>query len=123
MPRRRVERRSGRATDATGAAAPPRPTTGLVALTWFWVVLALALAVALAVLALRQACGLQLIFFLGAAGIDRGRRACSARWPPGRTGEAFAHLLSLLVLAWAGVVAAREILPRVGYAKESRTWM
>jgi len=34
-----------------------------------------------------------------------------------------AHVLSLIVLGWAGVAAAHEILPRTGYAKESRTWL
>jgi hypothetical protein len=34
----------------------------------------------------------------------------------------FAHFLSLLVLLWGITLAAREILPRSGYARELRTW-
>jgi len=36
--------------------------------------------------------------------------------------RALAHVMSLLVLLWAGAVALREVLPRVGYAKTSLTW-
>jgi hypothetical protein len=32
-------------------------------------------------------------------------------------------VLSLLVILWVGFVALREVLPRVGYARMSRTWM
>jgi hypothetical protein len=33
-----------------------------------------------------------------------------------------AHTLSLLVLLWGLVLAAREVLPRTGYARHVRTW-
>ncbi|HET9465215.1 MAG TPA: hypothetical protein VFO71_06785, partial [Gemmatimonadales bacterium] len=33
-----------------------------------------------------------------------------------------AHLLSLLAIVWAGVMAAREILPRTGYARQELRW-
>jgi hypothetical protein len=92
-----------------------------VALTWFWVALAAALAGALVVWPYQKACGLQLFFFLGAAGVTLivGCLGAINSWAHRR---GFAHILSLLVILWAGIVAAREMLPRVGYAKAEQTW-
>jgi hypothetical protein len=118
---------------AGGAApvpAPPRASVPAgvapvrrrsVALTWFWVGLALALGVALAIWPYQRACGLQLFFFLGAAAITGlvGLLGALASWSHRR---GFAHIVSLLVVLWSAVVALRETLPRVGYAKASRTW-
>jgi hypothetical protein len=92
-----------------------------VALTWFWVGLALALGAALAIWPYQRACGLQLFFYLGAAGVTGlvGLLGALASWSHRR---GFAHIVSLAVIVWSGVVALRETLPRVGYAKTSRTW-
>jgi hypothetical protein len=92
-----------------------------VAVTWFWVALAVALGVALLIWPYQYACGLQLFFFLGAAGVTliAGVLGALNSWAHRR---GFAHLLSLLVMLWAGIVAVRETLPRVGYAKTARTW-
>jgi hypothetical protein len=105
-----------------GLILPPAPRRRSVALTWFWVSLALALALALALWPYQRSCGLQLIFFLGAAGVTAliGLLGALASWSNRR---GFAHLLALLVIAWAAVVALREVLPRVGYAKASQPWM
>lgn len=104
----------------TTTAAPPRRRS--VALTWFWVVLGLALAIALPIWPYDKACGIRLIFFLGAIGITGivGVLAALASWAHRR---GFAHVLSLIVLAWSGVLAAREVLPRIGYAKQGSAWM
>jgi hypothetical protein len=69
----------------------------------------------------QRTCGLQTIFFLGATGITAivGGLAAVSSWANRR---GLAHLLSLLVIAWAAAVAASEVLPRVGYAREARTW-
>jgi hypothetical protein len=100
-------------------AAPVRRRS--VALTWFWVALAVALAAALVLWPYQKVCGLQLFFFIGAAGVTLivGCLGALNSWAHRR---GFAHLLSLLVILWAGIVAARETLPRVGYAKAERTW-
>jgi hypothetical protein len=107
-------------------AAPPAVTQApargrSVALTWFWVVLGLALAVALPIWPYEKACGLRLIFFLGAVGITAivGVLAALASWAHRR---GLAHVLSLLIVVWASVLATREALPRIGYAKQSSTW-
>jgi len=62
---------SGSRAQVPGVAAPVRRRS--VALTWFWVLLALALAAALALWPYQRSCGLQLIFFLGAAGVRNAR--------------------------------------------------
>ena len=105
-----------------GLILPPAPRRRSVALTWFWVFLALALGMALALWPYQRSCGLQLIFFLGAAGVTAliGVLGALASWSNRR---GFAHLLALLVIGWAAVVALREVLPRVGYAKTSLSWM
>jgi hypothetical protein len=105
-----------------GPAAMPAPRRRSVALAWFWVVLAVALAAALPLWPYEKSCGLQLFFFLGAAGVTMlvGLLGAVSSWAHRR---GFAHLLALSVLGWAGIMTLREVLPRVGYAKQSRTWM
>ena len=102
---------------------PPGPVRRRsVALAWFWALLAVALGLALLLWPYQRACGLQLIFFLGAAGITAliAVLGALASWAHHR---ALAHVISLLVLVWAGFVAMREVLPRVGYARTSLVWM
>ena len=106
---------------AGSPSAPARARRGSVAITWMWVLLALALAAALPLWPYQRTCGLQTVFFLGAAGITAivGGLAAASSWANRR---GFGHLLSLLVIAWALIVAASEVLPRVGYAREVRSW-
>jgi hypothetical protein len=113
-----------------GTVSPPtRPvprgaatTRGHIVLTWFWVFLAVALAASLLLWPYDKTCGLQLTFFLGASGTTAifALLGAFSSWLHRR---ALAHVLSLLVLISAGVAAAGEVLPRIGYAKESRTWL
>lgn len=105
-------------------STPPAATPTLrrfVALTWFWTGLAIVLALALGLWPYDKNCGLRLIFFLGAGGIAllAGFLGALASWSHRR---GLAHLISLLMIVWAGVMVVREILPRVGYAKVSRDW-
>lgn len=104
------------------APAPAAARGRSVALTWFWVVLGLALAIALPIWPYEKSCGLRLMFFLGAIAITTvaGVVAALASWAHRR---GLAHVLSLLIVGWAGVLAAREVLPRIGYAKQSSTWV
>jgi apolipoprotein N-acyltransferase len=107
---------------ATPVTIPTPGRRRSVALTWFWVVLGLAVAVALLLWPYEKACGFHLIFFLVAIGITAvvGVLAALASWSHRR---AFAHVLSLLIVGWAAALAAREVLPRIGYAKQSSTWV
>ena len=92
-----------------------------VALAWFWTTLAVLLAIALPLWPNDKSCGLSLVFYLGAAGIAllMGVLGALASWSYRR---GLAHLLSLLAIAWAGVMAAREVLPRTGYARQELRW-
>ncbi|HET9725788.1 MAG TPA: hypothetical protein VFP28_02660 [Gemmatimonadales bacterium] len=112
---------ASRGSSPAGPAGPVPVRRRSVALTWFWVALAVALALALVLWPYQKACGLQLVFYLGAAGVTLivGLLGAVNSWTHRR---GFAHILSLAVMLWAGIVAARESLPRVGYAKSARTW-
>jgi len=104
----------------TGSPSPTAPRR-FVALTWFWTGLALLLAVALLLWPYDRNCGIRLVFFLGAGGLALLAAVIGAlnSWAHHR---GLAHLLSLFVIVWAGVMVAREILPRTGYTKEARDW-
>lgn len=92
-----------------------------IALTWFWTGLAIALALGLAIWPYDKFCGIRLIFYLFAAGLAllMGVLGSLASWSHRR---GLAHVLSLMVIAWAAVVVARELLPRIGYAKQELSW-
>jgi hypothetical protein len=107
-----------------GAPAPPAPAAPKrsVAMTWFWVVLAVLLAVGLPLWPYGTECGLQLFFYLGAVTLAllAGGAGAVSSWA---TRRGLAHVLSLLVVLWAGVMGAREILPRTNYAAQSKAWL
>ena len=109
------------ATGAPAAARGPSPSRRGAAVAWFWTLLAVALAAVLPLWPYNKACGLGLALFLGATGVAglAGLFGAVASWSNRRS---FAHTLSLLALAWAGVIAAREVLARTGYAAETGTW-
>ena len=102
----------------TGGPAPSRLA---VAATWLRVILGLLLAVGITQWPYFNACGLNLAMYLGAIGtvIVAGLWSAVSSW---RRRMGLAHLLSLLVLLWGLMLAAREVLPRIGYARHARTW-
>jgi hypothetical protein len=61
------------------------------------------------------------MFFMGATGVTAliGLLGALASWASRR---GFAHMVSLAVILWSAVIGLREVLPRVGYAKATRTW-
>lgn len=89
--------------------------------TWLRVGLGLLLAVAMTQWPYPSACGFNLLVYLGAITTVSvaGLWSAITSWQR-RLGAA--HVLSLLVLLWGLVLAARELLPRVGYAAHPRTW-
>ena len=118
-----IARQPAATAPAVGTAGRPiaQPSRRFVALTWFWTALALILAIALPLWPNDKSCGLRLVFYLGAAGIAllMGVLGALSSWSYRR---GLAHLLSLLAIVWAGVMAAREILPRAGYAQQELAW-
>jgi hypothetical protein len=111
----------GQPARAPAPLAPAAPRRS-VAMTWFWVLLAVLLAVGLPLWPYGKECGLQLFFYLGAATLAllAGGAGAVSAWA---TRRGLAHLISLVVVVWAGVMGAREILPRSGYAAQSKPWL
>ncbi len=85
----------------------------------FGVMLRLLLAVALGVGIVfwpyDARCGMGLFGYLAATAMVSVTGLWSAIWT-WRHRSARGHVLSLLLVAWGGVLAAREVLPRIGYA-------
>jgi hypothetical protein len=107
---------------AAGAAVAPAVPRGRAALsTWVRVGLGVALGVGMTQWPYFHACGTALFLYLGAVGVVglSGVWGMVSSW---RRRMGWAHLISLLVLVWGGILAARIILPRVGYAKHTATW-
>jgi hypothetical protein len=92
----------------------------LVAL-WGELVLVIALGGAITQWPYPHRCDLPLVGYLGAVAtiaLGAGWTALSS-WRL-RTGGA--HLLALMLVAWGLVLAAGQVLPRVGYAAERASW-
>jgi hypothetical protein len=106
--------------DRASAAAPvPRPRGVL--FTWLRLLLGLALGVAITQWPYVRGCGIPLFGYLVAVAgvIVAGLWSTVSSW---RTRSALAHVLSIALFSWGAVLAARELLPRVGYAKVAATW-
>jgi hypothetical protein len=78
--------------------------------------LAVALGVAMFFWPYEARCGAGLAGYLGAVTVLFGAGLWSAVWS-WRHHAGKAHVLSLLIMVWATVLGAQEILPRSGYAK------
>lgn len=91
------------------------------AATWVWVVLAGALTALLLLWPRANDCGLGLLYYLAviAALFITGLFGARAAW---RRHQGLAHTLSLLAIGGSIVLAAQEILPRTGYAREAARW-
>ena len=79
-------------------------------------VLATALGVGMLFWPYAARCGVGLFAYLAATAVVIGAGVWTSVWTwRHRSGKA--HLLSLLLIVWGGVLGAIEVLPRVGYAK------
>ena len=103
--------------------AAPGPGLGRYArfFTWVRLVLGLALGAAMTQWPYTHGCGVPLFAYLGgvAAVLVAALWSSVSSW---RTRSAVAHFLSLALFVWGGVLAAREVLPRIGYAKQAAGW-
>lgn len=90
--------------------------------TWVRLTLGLLLGAAMTQWPYTHGCGLPLFAYLGGALAVLVAAIWSgvSSW---KTRSGFAHALSLGLLVWGAFLAAREVLPRIGYAKESAEWM
>ncbi len=96
-------------------AAPPARGREWIS-TWMRVGLGVLLGIGMLAWPYTHGCGLKLIFYLIGVTtlIVAGVWSSLSSW---RRRLGFAHLLSQMLVIWGLVLAAREILPRVGYAK------
>lgn len=78
--------------------------------------LAIVLGVAMYFWPYSARCGVGLFGYLGAVGALMAAGLWSSVWA-WRHRSARAHVLSLLIFLWGGMLGAIEILPRVGYAR------
>jgi hypothetical protein len=114
---------------AVPPAAAPAPAPGPAGLsgaawlgTWARVILGLLLGIGMTQWPYTHGCGLRLIFYLVgvAAVLAAGVWSSVSSW---RRRLGLAHVLAQALIIWGLVLAAREVLPRVGYARASAPWL
>jgi hypothetical protein len=90
---------------------------------WLWgrVVLGSALGLGLTQWPYPRACGWSLAGYLGAVAMVMvsGAWIALASW---RLRKGGVHLLAQILVYWGFVLAAEQILPRIGYAAQTATW-
>jgi hypothetical protein len=105
--------------------APPAATTASGAQwlgTWARVTLGLLIGVGMTQWPYTHGCSIRLFFYLIGVGavITAGVWSSLSSWKR-RLGVA--HVLSQLLIVWGLLLAAREVLPRVGYARTQAQWL
>jgi hypothetical protein len=125
LPSHREEQQAASAAKRTPLAPSPGaaaqdPGAGRLG-TWARVALGLLIGIGMPLWPYAHACGFSLFFYLGGvltvvvAGVWSGLSSWKRRMGA-------AHVLSQLLVIWGLVLAARVVLPRVGYAKTPATW-
>ncbi|HZE76769.1 MAG TPA: hypothetical protein VE091_15755 [Gemmatimonadales bacterium] len=109
---------------AAPVAAPPAGAPlarGAKATAWLRVFLVLLLAGAMPFWPYGRGCGFGLFAYMAAAGVVvlGGAWAAVSTWHRRRP---MAHVLALLVTLWGIGLLAAEVLPRVGYARQTVRW-
>lgn len=89
--------------------------------TWARVVLGLLVGIGMTQWPYTHGCGARLLFYLLGVGtvLTAGVWSSISSW---RRRLGLAHTLSVLLILWGLLLAAREVLPRVGYAKVEAPW-
>jgi hypothetical protein len=102
-------------------AHPPAAPPGALG-TWIRVLLAVLAGAGMTQWPYTHGCGIWLFTYLGGVGaiIAAGLWSAVASW---KARLAFAHVVSMLVIVWGLALAAREVLPRVGYANLEGPWL
>jgi hypothetical protein len=97
--------------------SPLRDLVGL----WARVTLALLLGALMTQWPYSHRCGLPLLAY-GAAVATVFLAASWTGFASWRQRNGYAHVLSLMLAFWGVVLAAEQLLPRIGYAAEQATW-
>lgn len=89
--------------------------------TWTRVVLGLLVGIGMTQWPYTHGCGARLLFYLLGVGtvLTAGAWSGISSW---RRRLGLAHTLSILLVLWGLILMAREVLPRVGYAKVEAPW-
>ena len=97
------------------------PTRGDRVALWARVLLGIVLGGAITQWPYPHGCGLLLLEYLGAVAMVMvtGAWVAVASW---RVRREVAHILALLIVLWGIVLAAEQVLPRIGYAAERASW-
>ena len=120
-----IDRAIERAPLSPSAPAPTdvalAPARGSAGRAWARLARVVALGAALPFWPYARGCGVGLLLYLGAVAVllAAGTWAAAHAW---RHRRAAAHVLALAAIAWGAVLAAREVLPRIGYARVTETW-
>jgi hypothetical protein len=126
------------ASDALGNGSPPPkpaitpkpsravspsspPTRGPLIALWARVLLGIGLGAVMTQWPYPHGCGLALAGYLGAIGIVMltGAWIAFASW---KLRSGLPHILSLILFYWGIVLAAEQLLPRLGYAATAAGW-
>ncbi len=108
-------------TAAAAAPPPGRASSRAWVGTWARVGLGLLIGIGMTQWPYTHGCGVKLFVYLGGvftvivAGVWSGLSSWKRQL-------GVAHILSQGLVIWGLVLAAREVLPRIGYAKEAATW-
>src|SRR6185312_12684409 len=105
----------GKAAPAPNAPAAPARTTSTLGVM-ARLLLAIALGVGIMFWPYSTKCGMGLFGYLAASVVVIVAGGWSAIWT-WRQRSASGHVLSLLLILWGALLAAQQVLPRIGYAK------
>jgi hypothetical protein len=103
-------------------APTPQASRRAVFATWLRLGLALGLGLAMTQWPYLHGCGIPLFLYIGAVitVVVASVWSLISSW---RTRSTYAHGTSVVLLIWGLALGAREVLPRIGYAKDASTWM
>ena len=107
---------------ASPALSPAGPTGSEWLGAWARVLLGLLVGVGMTQWPDTHECGFHLLFY----GVGVGAVLAAGLWSSWASWKrrlAVAHVISLLLIAWGFVLAAREVLPRIGYASSQQEWL
>jgi hypothetical protein len=107
---------------ASLAGSPVGPTGSQWLGAWARVTLGLLIGAGMTQWPNAHECGFHLLFY----GVGVGAVLAAGLWSSWASWKrrlAVAHVISLLLIAWGLVLAAREVLPRIGYASSQQEWL
>ena len=123
VPHGRAPARHPIARPGSSGATPPIPARShrVIAALWARVLLGAALGGSMTQWPYGHECDLRLLAYLGAvlAVLLAGGWIALASW---KLRSSVTHVLSLVLFFWGLVLAAEQVLPRIGYAADRESW-